>query len=369
MENPSRSESVAEERFHLPFIDGLRGIAILMVLAVHTMQEVVSVTGVEFRASLIRDFVNSGARGVQLFFIISAFTLFASTRARFNEERRPYLSFYARRAFRILPLWWLAVALYAWRNGNGPGYVLPSVLMVFGFLIHNGRFDVVPYGWSIFVEESFYVFLPFLYRQVTTTVRAAVLFFGLFAAAFLWSRYAAAFGVPDTRDFVFFFPPSQWFCFGLGIFLYHLWDKEAFRRITENPRVARILDLLVLVLMADMLTFNHRTAALALGALFVAATSPHGWTGALTRNRLLMRFGKCCYSIYLAHSAILGLLRPAFSRWLAVLGLESAPGEIAFAAAFPLMAIVSLGVGTLSFQNFEMAFVRLGRKVVARINA
>ena len=110
-------QTIADPAIHLPAIDGLRGIAVLMVLAVHTSQRVGNVGLEVFRFPLIGEFINAGARGVELFFLLSAFTLFRSSRTKYSEESNPRRNFYIRRAFRILPLWWMAVTLYALWGG------------------------------------------------------------------------------------------------------------------------------------------------------------------------------------------------------------------------------------------------------------
>ena len=72
----------------------------------------------EFVKYFIWPALQAGARGVQLFFMLSAFTLFASSKVRFARDRFPALNFYVRRAFRILPLWWAAVAYCAHVTGR-----------------------------------------------------------------------------------------------------------------------------------------------------------------------------------------------------------------------------------------------------------
>ncbi len=60
--------SIAEEEGYFPYIDGLRGIAILMVVLVHTSQYVGNTHTGSFSNSYLESLVNAGARGVQLFF-------------------------------------------------------------------------------------------------------------------------------------------------------------------------------------------------------------------------------------------------------------------------------------------------------------
>src|SRR2546425_10397928 len=119
-------DSIADEQLHLASIDGLRGIAVLMVLAVHTSQRVGNVAVGSFNSTTVEQFINAGARGVQLFFLLSAFTLFRSSKIKFDREMSPRRNFYIRRAFRILPLWWLITALYTLLGNGGFMASLPS---------------------------------------------------------------------------------------------------------------------------------------------------------------------------------------------------------------------------------------------------
>ena len=88
-------QTIADPEIHLP--------AILMVLAVHTSQRVGNVGLEVFRFPLIGEFIDAGARGVELFFLLSAITLFRSSRAKYSEESNPRRNFYIRRAFGSCP--------------------------------------------------------------------------------------------------------------------------------------------------------------------------------------------------------------------------------------------------------------------------
>ncbi len=98
---------------HLGFIDALRGWAFLLVLLLHTSIAVdLGTSGIDAR---LKSVCQIGGYGVQLFFVISAFTLFQSLETRSREDRRPWPAFLARRLFRIAPLFWVAILFYlAW---------------------------------------------------------------------------------------------------------------------------------------------------------------------------------------------------------------------------------------------------------------
>jgi peptidoglycan/LPS O-acetylase OafA/YrhL len=83
----------------LRVLDALRGWAIVGVIFVHN--------SIFWRpdSHALLSLIEQGQRGVQLFYIISAFTLYLSYFRRSQDEISPVANFYIRRIFRIAPLW------------------------------------------------------------------------------------------------------------------------------------------------------------------------------------------------------------------------------------------------------------------------
>lgn len=85
-------QSIADSQIYRPYIDGLRGLAVLAVLGVHMP------TGPgHFHFTGFEQLTAAGARGVQLFFLLSAFTLFRSLKSKYQKEASPRRNFYIRR--------------------------------------------------------------------------------------------------------------------------------------------------------------------------------------------------------------------------------------------------------------------------------
>ncbi|MFJ6537759.1 acyltransferase family protein [Paenarthrobacter sp. NPDC091711] len=138
-----------------PQLDGLRTVSIALVLISHMSDP--GVWG----------FLNGGL-GVTLFFVISGFLI---TSLLIREERRSgrisISRFYIRRAFRILPLYYIAlsiaaVGVFAFGLGAGAGNFaqrLPLLATFNGDLAGGGTFV---HSWSLGIEEKFYVIWPFL---------------------------------------------------------------------------------------------------------------------------------------------------------------------------------------------------------------
>ena len=150
----------SEKRFtvmkKLEFIDALRGLAILGVIMVHTGHSIGS-SG----SNLVDDIVGSGARGVQLFFIASAFTLFRSYKNRSVIEHHTIANFFIRRFFRIAPMYYIGIFYYLFQRKLEQNFGVPvnstNLCVASNFLFLHGVSpnwinSLVPGGWSITVE-------------------------------------------------------------------------------------------------------------------------------------------------------------------------------------------------------------------------
>jgi peptidoglycan/LPS O-acetylase OafA/YrhL len=105
----------------LPFIDALRGIAIFGVLIIHSAMAIEHLRPLgDNLTEWVHTLAFQGARGVQLFFIIIAFTFCLSAEHR-KIERKPILNFFIRRFFRIAPLFYCGLIYYT---------LLPSILYI-----------------------------------------------------------------------------------------------------------------------------------------------------------------------------------------------------------------------------------------------
>ena len=89
----------------IPALDGLRGIAILLVLLRHAIFGVTSVQGLEAHSRLVSALLTAGQlswSGVDLFFVLSGF-LIGGILLDARPSLRYFQTFYIRRAYRILP--------------------------------------------------------------------------------------------------------------------------------------------------------------------------------------------------------------------------------------------------------------------------
>jgi peptidoglycan/LPS O-acetylase OafA/YrhL len=145
---------------HLPQLDGVRGIAILLVVACHYFW---FPTVPALRQLSMMRAANLGWTGVDLFFVLSGFLLGGILIDQKGSEGY-FRRFYLRRAARILPLYysWLLISpfLAGWGDPDLAYLVFAQNWMMAVFnRSHGGGLFI---SWSLAVEEQFYLVLPFL---------------------------------------------------------------------------------------------------------------------------------------------------------------------------------------------------------------
>lgn len=365
-------QSIAEKNFYYPFIDGLRGIAVLMVLLVHTSQHVGNDHIGSFNFKIFEGFVNAGARGVQLFFLLSAFTLFNSSRARYHTDEYPKINFYVRRAFRILPFWFLMVVFMAFTTGSISDIdrIFTNIFFAFGFLRFKPEVELVTGGWSLFVEETFYLMLPFIFLFIKDIYKAFNFFLITLLLAVFWSIFARRVGIPTGGEFIGLFPFSQWYAFALGIILYFLITNQNFKHfILSIPANLLVLDAIAFIAILANLRGNSIVATFSLIFMFIASVPEKSIWGKITRNKILMRFGVYCYSMYLFQFPLLEALDPVKNVLFSNIGIIGFPVEIKLLVWFPIVALVAFCLAFFTFNLIEKPCINLGKKAIPRVNA
>ena len=173
------------EKGRIAALDAGRAIAVVGVVAVHLSFQF---PNLPHSVALI---ARMGQYGVQLFFVISAITIFMTLEAdreRFCAARHITLRFYIKRFFRIAPLYYVAIAIYgliswgALRSGYERAWVLgahsPADILLNVLFLHalspSAINNVVPGGWSIGVEMLFYLLAPLIFFFTLNRVRLAI---------------------------------------------------------------------------------------------------------------------------------------------------------------------------------------------------
>lgn len=215
---------------------------------------------------------NMGWYGVQLFFIMSAFTLIMSwrrqTHLKYGEK---CLKFFIRRFFRIAPMYYTGALLYFVIRPPGELFSLEQLLINLTFLNSwtpetmstvDNSWQVVPGGWSIGVEFSFYLLFPILV-EFFSSLKKSLIFVALSLAIGSFSYYYGMFFYEPLYDkqtidnFLFFWLPNQLFVFSLGFVLYNISININYRNSTLGNIVSKRPNKLISLFILFFLTISQ----------------------------------------------------------------------------------------------------------------
>jgi len=369
---------------HLQFIDCIRGYAALMVITTHLTYIIAELPYPVSR------FTKLGWYGVQLFFLMSAFTLLASWNSEKQKTGKVSVSnFFIRRYLRIAPAFYLGALLYYFvrppQNGFDPLQLLAALTFTNGWhpnLVPTvpSQWMVVPGGWSIAVEFSFYALFPVLASLITSRFKAiaAVLIAIVVAVAGNLAVEAMLFdSMPllPLRDFLYFWLPDQLPVFLLGFLLYYVMGARLEGSpFLETARPYRYL-LVILALLgfcaSSYLPMGHffgdglripETLYIAVPlSLFVIAIAS-GPT--IFVNRAAQEMGKVSLSAYLLQFAVLD-----FCQHLPGLFGTQATGMRAilhFAVDWPIVVTIVFLAAALQYRLVELPMMNLARRITRR---
>lgn len=353
-------------------LDGLRGIAVLAVLLYHLAG------GAKSGFLPLRLFGTAnkaGWTGVTLFFILSGFLI---TGILWDSRKEPHWwrNFYARRALRIFPLYYLALALVL--IAAAFAHTFPAALgqiwspLLFLQDIPGRPLDAInhphsPLGlyhfWSLAIEEQFYLVWPFLLVAQRDEVRARRLCAAVFLASAAF-RIAIWHFVPQPASFhEFLF--SRGGEMAAGAWLAMAYRTELWRRLQRPAHWLAPFGILVFAATFvrnpggyDALQIDLGLPLLTVGLAAVLVLSLEG--GMVTRLvtlRLFRWLGGISYGLYIFHILILGLVEAALARLL----------HTGSGTAFQVLRLVfglaiSILLAELSFRYFETPFLRLKRR-------
>jgi peptidoglycan/LPS O-acetylase OafA/YrhL len=366
---------------HIPALDGLRGIAILMVILIHSWVTTPA-SGLDHGVTF---FVGLGWSGVDLFFVLSGF-LITGILLDAKGGRYYFRSFYLRRVLRIFPLYYAFVAFHFLATAALPHRLArPFALAVPGqelsYVLFLSNFSTAPQTpaslrvlWSLAVEEQFYLAWPFLVWLLSRrwVLRVSI---ALVLLSFAWRVGVTA--AVESPDATFLFTPCQFGAIAAGAAI-AAWQRGPGGLDRLLPWARRLLIGVPLVLIpigAHAVTGDMHfstsdplmmTVGLLLLQLFFAATlvtaiaaRPSQAATRLLQSRSLRACGRWSYSMYLFHELLIPVVTLVAGRHGSSLVLGSALPKQLMITGVTVGA--SLGLGALSWRFYEQRFLRLKR--------
>jgi peptidoglycan/LPS O-acetylase OafA/YrhL len=333
----------------IPQLDGVRGIAIILVMLVNTSDK--------YPVLHLQHVVGNGWMGVDLFFALSGFLI---TGILLDSKREPsyFKNFYARRALRILPLYYsvlifMFVLVPLLRPAQGqlilerssPWWAYPLFLQNFLIAVPTQAVGPLGVSWSLAIEEQFYLLWPLVVRFCSTALLRRI------AVTMILLSVPLTFYLSTHHVLIY----SNIFCRQVGLMagalLALLVRSETFEP-SKYAKAAWILFAVTLVVAfvseprgARWLAFTM-VALAAASFVFLALYSSQRWLEFLLRNRFLRYTGTISYGLYLLHKIPTDLLQ--------AMHLDRRPVLI-----LPEMLVASYVLAILSWNLLEKPFLRL----------
>lgn len=313
------------DKFHLPSLDGMRAVAIILVFFSHAGW----------------GHIVPGGLGVTAFFFLSGYLITTLLRREFSATNTiNFKFFYLRRAYRILPPMYLVLFLIlglgllglAPNTASWSGVLAQSLQVTNYFLINAGEHGLV-YGtgtfWSLAVEEHFYLVFPLLllfclrrwrYAQV------ARILFALALGVLVW-RCVLVYGfhVPMERTYLASDTRVDSILFGslMGL-VYNPALDAAGARVGTGVKVAAlgagVLVLALCLLVRDTgfrETLRYTLQGLAFLPIFWLAVRHPEWPVFAPLNwGPMVLMGKVSYTFYLSHFFIVKIADAIFQQRL-----------------------------------------------------
>jgi peptidoglycan/LPS O-acetylase OafA/YrhL len=381
--------SIGRRAGAIPELDGLRGIAILLVMLRHAAYpinkqhgEILPIGSWDLAVPLL-----NGWMGVDLFFVLSGFLITLHLLKRwpstFNSSFA--LRYWGKRILRTFPAYYAAVLIALF--GIIPMFA-PDVQDPVHTLIVHGMFmqdylgsDLVAAFWSLGVEEKFYLICPMvLYwvRKLPTNSGVAILI-----ALALLPAGLRILTVIDSEALLLNYQAFFWTVrspfhlamdgLWIGVICALIYHRDSYS-LKGNNRFARILcymslTMLVAVMFSiawfDDLYFLPSAIVLNLisfcfGALLLSVCIGETPVNAVLRSMWLRILSVLSYSVYLVHMMLVPLALEVTSR---VYSGESASALVHFLVFLPVFIILSLFVGALLHFSVEKPFLILKDRI------
>lgn len=360
------------ENARLDWVDGLRGIAILMVIAVHAGH------GIAGEKSLVKSLFSFGGFGVQLFFVASALTLCMSLDRSIGQPN--WLAKYCvRRYFRIAPMYYLGIVLYFFwsfaKNYVQAGVIAPlpnyTVFNVFANVVFIHSFvpaaynSIVPGGWSIGVEMVFYVLFPLLFVAYRRFKSPLLLTLALLVAAYgvAWWAQKLTGASTTSDDFMYFNVSNQVHVFIVGILGYYYFS--ALQRLPKLVTLGLMGFCAYTALQIwDFAIPNARYLALiAFACAFVLLAVL--MAGAPNTGKWLQEIGRRSFSMYVLHFFVMNIIDYTFNGRVGL--LMSYPNAKAL-LHFGVAVLAAYGLAGLAKALIEDRFIAIGGRIIKRMH-
>lgn len=328
-----KSNSNIENRLH--GLDQLRALAIILVFFFHYQFPIFG------HPEWLNRFDKFGWAGVDLFFVLSGFLISSQLFSQIKQGKQiAFKDFFLKRFFRILPAYWVVLAIYFYfplfREHDGLPPLWKFLTFTQNFGLYTKDFGSFSQAWSLCVEEHFYFLLPIIlfFLQFNNRLKRSywiliILFIlGFFLRYYCWKNFY----LPRMNDENAAYYWNQYMYYptynrldglliGVAIAGIYRFLPDVWIKITKRGNLFIMLGILLLLAL-DLVfqrdysftvsVFAFPLVNLAFGCLLIGAVSPSGFLYQL-QSKIITLIAELSYSIYLIHKGVIHVTQTYFT--------------------------------------------------------
>jgi peptidoglycan/LPS O-acetylase OafA/YrhL len=357
-------------------LDGLRGIAVILVLGFHFLNNQYQQVDISSLNILERSLMFStyfGWCGVDLFFVLSGF-LIATILMKNRDSPKYFITFYVRRFIRIIPIYYLLLLIFwvckfsPWYNAEA--YIFEKEIPIGYYFLFLQNFMMSAAGhfgaealtptWSLAIEEQFYIIIPFVIYFLKPKYVIYFIIFCLILGPI--SRY---FSVNWYQKYTLL--TSRMDSPSMGVLIaWLLQKKNSEEYIIAHISHIKVIAIFLLTASALIYVFsdpgilNHTLIGLNFALIvIIVLNTAKGFLYNVLTNKFLIHIGGISYFLYLYHQLLNGLLHLIILKHQAPILDNNAAILISLTAL-----IVTWLLAMLSFRYFESPLIKLSHKLM-----
>lgn len=356
---PKISITYEGAKHHILALDGLRGIAILLVLLFHTFHFML------------------GWCGVDLFFVLSGFLI---TGILIESKGHPsyFSNFWIKRMLRIFPLYYLVLAIIIIPKIFFQAYTVTYTSWTYWFYLQNWQYiingvfpdgkDTLNHFWSLAIEEQFYLFFPFFVKYIKDSRMPWVLLaFIIIAIGFRYYYFSDN----NIGYYVGTFARMDSLAIGAMLAYFVRYHRVFLEKWTLTFFYLSLTYIVAVLIFTHDLHFSNpyfailglTFLALLFGSVLILSISEfeNNFLVRILTLKPLLFVGKISYGLYVFHWILYVFIKPPLEAII----YSNLPYSIVSKVITSLtIGIISLTLAYFSFHYFEKRFLNLKKKWV-----
>jgi len=344
----------ATETVYFPGLNGIRAIAALLVVFSHIS---LGLGSLGFRGY---HGIDMAGYGVTMFFVLSGYLITYLLLTEYDKNGQiSYRKFYMRRILRIWPIYYLSIFIalacmcFFAERADGWGLFFYMFMMANVPFIFGGTLGFVAQLWSVGVEEQFYLFWPWLFKQRAHLLKI------MLGVIIIYMVLRLILRITENGPFYTLLGITRFHCMAIGgIGALMVFESRDILKLIYHPAVQIICwTIMILSIYQPFHTFSiidgELYALIFLVMIINVSTNPRSIIK--LENKLLNWLGKISYGIYVYHMFAIALV-------FYVLSGRTDNSYLTMALVYAGVLSCTFLIAHVSYTYFERFFLNLKHK-------